>query len=225
MNIPFLQAKNYAPANRSSIKWIVIHTMEAPETSGRAMATAEYFAGTNGQTAPQASAHYNVDQNSIVQSVLEKDIAWQVQSKNDVGNDLGIGIEHAGYMAWTAADWSALAAEQMLQVSAQLTADIAKRWSIPITYVDAVGLQSGLSGFTTHQQISNGLNGGVGHQDPGPNFPMQHYLDLVQANLTAPASSAFGWALVGGLALGGAAFLAHERMLVRTPARARRRYA
>lgn len=222
MNIPFIQAANYTPANRNRIDWIILHTMEAPETPGRALQVADWFAGAS---APQASAHYEVDQGQVVQSVLEKDIAWQVQSKNDIGNAFGIGIEHAGYAAWTPSEWSSANAEAMLKLSASLTAAIAQRWNIPIIWVDAAGLQRGQRGITSHQQISNGLNGGVGHQDPGVNFPAGHYLDLVQQASTGNVSSAVSiWATIfGGLALGGAAYLAYEAYVLRPiPTRHRR---
>jgi N-acetyl-anhydromuramyl-L-alanine amidase AmpD len=205
VNIPIIQARNYTPANRSQVDFIILHTMETPETSGRAISVAQWFAGPD---APQASAHYMVDADQVVQSVDEKDIAWQVQSTNDVGNNRGIGIEHAGYAAWTPQDWSTPDAEAELKLSAQLTADIAKRWNIPLVWLDEAALQRGERGFTGHAQITNAFNHGVGHTDPGPNFPVDHYLALVKS-----ASIAWGRIAVytlGGLALGGFAWYLYE---------------
>lgn len=169
------------------------------------MQVAQWFASPD---APQASAHFEVDASQIVQSVPEESIAWQVQSTNDIGNNRGIGIEHAGYAAWTSQDWSTPDAEAELKLSAQLAADIAKRWNIPLVWLDEAALQRGERGFTGHAQITNAFNHGVGHTDPGPNFPIDHYLALVRsASLSWERVAAY---ILGGLALGSAAWYLYE---------------
>ena len=73
MTIPFEQAKNFTKGrNGHKVSLIVIHTMETPESEGRAKQVAAWFAGG---TAPQASAHYMVDDKQVVQSVDDDDIA------------------------------------------------------------------------------------------------------------------------------------------------------
>jgi N-acetyl-anhydromuramyl-L-alanine amidase AmpD len=198
VSIPFIQARFYSPANRTQVDWIIVHDMEAGNTPGRALEVANWFAGPD---SPQASAHYSVDLGAVVQSVREQDIAWQVQSTNDLGNRKGIGIEHAGFASQTPEQWASPDSEAMLERSAALTADIAKRWGIPLQWVDAEGLQRGERGFTTHNEITQGLNGGVGHTDPGPSFPFEHYLDLVRG-AAAPSLRRMVTFAIGGVALG-----------------------
>lgn len=63
--------------------------MEAPEKGDTAENIANYFH----TTVKQASAHICVDNNSIVQCVLDNDIAWAAPGANSDG----IHIEMAGY--------------------------------------------------------------------------------------------------------------------------------
>ena len=71
------------------IDLLVIHTMEAPEKPDTAENVAKWFAGS---TAPQASAHYCIDADSIVQCVQDRDVAWHAPG----ANHNGLGFEHAG---------------------------------------------------------------------------------------------------------------------------------
>jgi N-acetyl-anhydromuramyl-L-alanine amidase AmpD len=172
LTIPFVQARNYTPANRTKVDLIVIHDMEAPEKPDTAESVAKWFAGP---TAPQASAHYCVDDDSIVMCVREKDVAWHAPG----ANSNGIGLEHAGYASQGAADWADPYSEAMLNISALLVRDICTRWQIPMNYVDAAGLLARQRGITTHLQVTNAFRQGD-HTDPGPNFPMTHYIELVR---------------------------------------------
>src|SRR5690606_3616018 len=56
--IPFVQARNFTWANRPRVDVVVIHTMEAAETSTTAENVAAWAAGPS---APQASWHYAID--------------------------------------------------------------------------------------------------------------------------------------------------------------------
>ena len=67
MTYPFVQAKHFtAGRGGHTPRMIVIHTMETPETEGRAKQVAAWFAGS---TAPEASAHYCVDDKDIITSI------------------------------------------------------------------------------------------------------------------------------------------------------------
>jgi N-acetyl-anhydromuramyl-L-alanine amidase AmpD len=167
LNIKFKQARNYTPSDRTDIRWIVIHSMEAGEASTTAENVAGWFAGSS---APKASAHY-----SIVQSVKEHDIAWHAGG----GNRYGIGLEHAGYARQTRNQWLDAFSMRMLKRSAKLTADICKRWDIPVKYVDRAGLKRGEYGITYHREITYAFRKST-HVDPGKNFPMDLYLQWVQ---------------------------------------------
>lgn len=73
-NIPFLQADSsnfYSGRGGNSIKYIVVHYTAG--NGDTAMNNAQYFHNNSGL---QASAHYFVDEHSVVQSVRDTDGAW-----------------------------------------------------------------------------------------------------------------------------------------------------
>lgn len=183
MQIPFLQARNYTKANRTKIDLIVIHDMEYPERYDAAEQVARYFSGSG---APQASAHYCIDADSIVQCVRVEDVAWHAPG----ANNNGIGLEHAGYAAQRPADWADAFSEAELQMSARLTAELCRKYTIPVKYVDSAGLAQGQRGITTHVAVSKAFRKSD-HSDPGPNFPMDHYIALVLGTtpLSTPAAT------------------------------------
>jgi N-acetyl-anhydromuramyl-L-alanine amidase AmpD len=168
-------AKSFTPAARTAVDLVVIHTAEAHERPQTAENVAAWFAGPQ---APRASAHYTVDSDSVVQSVLEKDVAWHAGP----ANGYSIGIEHAGFAAQTPAEWADAYSVAMLERSAQLVAEICKRYGIPVRRVSAEDLKAGgerRRGICGHIDVTNGLTGGRGHWDPGPSFPWQSYLARV----------------------------------------------
>src|SRR6476469_11249703 len=99
LTIPFAQARNYPHHRSNPIDVIVIQTMESPEKPDTAESVAAWFAGSS---APQASAHYCIDANSVVECVRDTDVAWHAPG----ANHNGIGLEHAGRAAQSAADWN-----------------------------------------------------------------------------------------------------------------------
>ena len=170
----FLQAKSYTKGpRRGPITVVVMHDMEAPETTKTAENVAQYFA----TTAP-ASAHYCVDSDSVVQCVREGDIAWHAPG----ANANGVGVELAGYAKQTAADWADPYSHAMLILAAQLVADICKRNKIPAVYVDAAGLKAGKHGITMHRDATAAFHQST-HTDPGPNFPMGMFVREVAARV------------------------------------------
>ncbi len=172
--IRFIQARNYTPVTGAprKIDLIVIHDMEAPESALTAENVGLWFAGPN---APQASTHYNIDSDSIVQNVLVKDVAWAAPG----ANHNGIQFEHAGYARQSAAEWLDPYSRSMLAISALLAAQLCKAHSIPARFVPSSGLVMGERGITTHAAVSESF-GRSNHTDPGRNFPMRYYTRLVE---------------------------------------------
>jgi N-acetyl-anhydromuramyl-L-alanine amidase AmpD len=173
----FVQAANYTPVGNRKINLIVIHDMEAPEKSTTAEGCAAFFhnqpRSNNG-----SSAHYCVDNDSIVQCVHDMDVAWHAPGANHDG----IGIEHAGYARQTREQWLDAYGKQMLGRSAKLTAGLCKRYKIPVRWMTAKGLQAGLRGITGHADVTAAYHRST-HTDPGPNFPKQLYLEIVRSEL------------------------------------------
>lgn len=173
---PFVQARNYNTARRTSVSLIVIHTMEAMESQRTAANIAGWFASANSSP---ASAHYCIDESSVVQTVSERDIAWHA---SDV-NPYSIGIEHAGFAAKTAEEWKNLSTQAMLNLSAKLAARIAVQYKIPLIRLTTTGVMNRLPGICGHIDVTNAFHPGDGHTDPGQNFPWNDYLALVQSNI------------------------------------------
>lgn len=172
-NIKFIQAKYYKKVAVRVIDVVVIHDMEMAEKGDTAEACANYFAKTINTP---ASAHYCADVDSIVQCVAEHDVAYAAPGCNHNG----VHIEHAGYARQTSGDWKDDYSTAMLNMSAVLTADICTRNKLPIEFVDASGLILGHRGITTHAEVSKAFKLST-HTDPGPNFPLGWYLELVRS--------------------------------------------
>ena len=163
-------------------KWVVLHTMETSENSSIAENIgAGWFTNPNAQ----ASAHYCVDDNSIVQCVNEGDYAW---ASGPTGNSNGIQIEMAGRAAQSRADWLDSYSRAMLERVAALTADICKRHGIPARVLNDSQLANGEAGITTHAAVSR-VFGETDHTDPGPNFPWDFFMERVQAHASGTGGS------------------------------------
>ncbi|HET7110273.1 MAG TPA: peptidoglycan recognition family protein [Gemmatimonadales bacterium] len=177
--IPFVKARWFTNTGSKGrkIDLIVIHDMEAPETDDMAERIARMFATTT----TQASTHYCVDNNSIVQDVLDKDVAWHAPG----ANSNGLGIEHAGYANQRADQWADAYSAAELQISARLSRKLCDAYQIPINFVPAADLLAGKRGITTHAEVSKAWKKST-HWDPGPNFPMGQYIDMVRS-VGAPA--------------------------------------
>lgn len=176
MAYPFVQAKHYHAGGNRPIHRVVIHDMEYPEKPSAAEDVARIFA----QGSRVASAHYCVDNDSIVQCVHDGDVAYHAPP-----NTHSIGIEHAGYANQKAAGWADPYSEAMLQRSAALTALLCHEYDLPIVWLSVADLQAGKRGITSHNNVSLAFHKST-HTDPGPTFPVAHYLELVR------------WAYAGG---------------------------
>jgi len=175
MTIPFVQARNFTKGRSTHIDVLVIHTMESPEKPDTAESVANWFAGSS---APQASAHYCIDSNSVVQCVRDTDVAWHAPG----ANHNGLGFEHAGRAAQTKQDWDDEYSDAMLELSAQLVAEKCEEYHIPVTWLQAADLRAGKRGITGHVQVSDAFKRSD-HHDPGSSFPVQRYLGLVKKHM------------------------------------------
>jgi N-acetyl-anhydromuramyl-L-alanine amidase AmpD len=178
--IPFVQARNYTKGRSNHIDVLVIHTMESPEKPDTAESVANWFAGS---TAPQASAHYCIDANSVVQCVRDTDVAWAAPGTNHDG----LQFEHAGRAAQTKSDWSDDYSTKMLERSAELVAEKCRKYDIPPVWLRAADLRAGKRGITGHAEVSAAFKRS-NHTDPGTSFPIEKYLTRVKAHLGTAAA-------------------------------------
>ena len=185
VQLQFIAARNFTKLDKPrKIDLIVIHSMEAPEASTTAIRVATWFAGKD---APKASAHFCVDNENIIQCVADNDVAWHAPG----ANSNGIGIEHAGFARQTIDEWNDDFSRSMLELSAQLSADLCVKYGIPPLSLDAEALKAGKRGITTHKAVTDAFNGGKGHWDPGPGFPMANYCTRVAELMVSDMPSEF----------------------------------
>lgn len=172
----FVQARHYTRLALGDVRrkdLIVVHTMESAEKPDTAENVARWFAG---HSAPKASPHFNIDLDSIVQSVRIHDVAWTAPG----ANHNGIHLEHAGRASQAPRDWLDPYSVAMLARSAKLAGHLCRAYKIPVRYVTPAMLKDGKRGITTHHAVTIAFRKGT-HTDPGKDFPMAMYLGLVRA--------------------------------------------
>ena len=174
-----IQAKNYTPGygKREPIRLIVLHSAENQQLPGQAAHLAQWFAGP---TAPQASAHYMVDNAAVAQSVADEDIAWHCDVWER--NLESIGIELTGQAKFTPAQWANPYSQMVLKQATSLCKTLMAKYSIPNTHLTAALILDGKTkGFCTHADITAAHKVAGGHTDPGVNFPMVQFLNGLTA--------------------------------------------
>lgn len=165
------------------IRYVVIHTAETPEMGNSAEGVARYFAGGT----VKASAHYCVDNNSIVQCVGDHRVAFAAPGCNANG----LQIELAGRAMQTALNWADAYSLAELSLAADLVAHLCVEFHIPVKYARALDLTADKilpiakqGGITTHVEVNKAFHRST-HTDPGPNFPMSWFLGEVGKRVTA----------------------------------------
>lgn len=134
MSIPFKQcnSRNYRKGREFAINWICLHF-----TSGNgdtAQNNADYFAREGGLN---ASAHYFVDTERIVQSVKDSDTAWHCGRErggsyyNDCRNANSIGIE----MCSVIRNGVYVIPEATMKRAANLTRELMAKYHVPASRV------------------------------------------------------------------------------------------
>lgn len=178
---------NRTVTNGRYARLVVLHTMETDEHSS----VAENI-GNGWFTNPSAgaSAHYNVDNDSIVQGVPEKDMAWAAPGANEDG----IQIEQAGRASQTTDQWLDPYSVALLRNSAALVADICARNGIPPRKLTDAQLAAGWAGVVDHGQVSR-VYRRSDHWDVGPGFPWGTFMDMVSSytNGGSPATIEKDW--------------------------------
>lgn len=169
-----IQAAHYTKASRrpQDIRLEVLHTMEAPEKGTTAEAVARYFAGGS----VKASAHYCIDNDSIVQCVYDKDIAYAAPGANHDGRQ----YEQAGYARQTGDEWRDNYSLSMLVRTAKLVSVKCEESGNAKTWLSDREIAAGKRGICDHAAISRVYRKST-HTDCGPNFPKDMFIDLVRA--------------------------------------------
>ncbi|WP_237223593.1 N-acetylmuramoyl-L-alanine amidase [Rothia nasimurium] len=162
---------NRTVTNGRYARLICLHTMETPETS---LMAENIGGGWFLNPAAMSSSHYNVDNDSIVQGVPEKDMAWTAPGTNEDG----IQIEQAGRAAQTTAEWNDAYSAALLENTARLVADICRRNNIPPVKITDAQLAAGAKGIIDHAQASR-VYRMSDHWDVGTGFPWDAFMAKV----------------------------------------------
>jgi N-acetyl-anhydromuramyl-L-alanine amidase AmpD len=189
--IGFMQAKHYVavlPSKPRTIELVVLHTMEYPERPTGAEWCGGFFTNPQGRRPDGtiynvvASAHYAVDQDSVMQCVRERDVAHAAPG----ANHNGIHIEHVGYASQTAAQWQDESSRAVLRQSARLVRKLCLKYNLPMVRLSVEDVLAKKKGLCGHDTITKAFPVIAGkkmtHWDPGPNFPWATYLNLVRDN-------------------------------------------
>lgn len=165
-------ARNYGTS--SLAKWyIAVHN-----TSNTA--SAEDEADYARRRTDNISSHYYADADTIIQMLDTKLQAWHAGSTQ--GNQHAISYEFTGLNSWTREKW--LANVDWDKAARQMARDC-KAHDIDAKTLTIAQMNDGRStGIVTHDQMRRAW-GGTTHTDPGPNFPMDHLLAKVRAELEA----------------------------------------
>lgn len=148
---------------------IVIHTMEWPEHAKTAEDCASYFASPSAK----GSAHYCVDNDSIVQCVPCSRVGWHAPP-----NTGSIGIELAGRAGQGKAGWADEYSQAVLMNAARLTRALCKTFTVPPTKLAVAQLRAGKRGICGHVDVTYAWHK-TDHVDPGPTFPWVDFINQV----------------------------------------------
>ena len=164
----------------SRIQAVFIHTTENSAATS-AENVAQYQLNTR-----SGSYHYIADRTKLVLCNTDDWLTWSVGNR---GNDVGLHISIVGRAAWSRDQW--LSEEQAYGTLSRVAWQIA-RWckahNLPVTYVPGLALRRGDRGISTHDaaRIAWGV---TDHTDPGPGFPMDVLLTLVEGHINPPTES------------------------------------
>jgi N-acetyl-anhydromuramyl-L-alanine amidase AmpD len=171
--LPFIPAAHYTRGRTKPLLWVVLHSAEGARLASE---LGNYFHTTT----RSASSHIGVGQDGkAAQYVHDNDTAYAAVN----ANNQGWHVELCGFAHWTRTEW--LAHRAMLDTAAACVAKICQAYHIRAAWLTPADLEAGHSGLTTHRTVS-AWKPSTGHTDPGPDFPLDVFLALVQHHL-APA--------------------------------------
>lgn len=161
---PFVKTRYFTKSStRRDVRVIVVHSIEAPEKGDTAEQTAKYFQNPK----KKVSAHICVDNNSIVQCVLDNDVAYAAPGANHDG----IQIEMAGFARQSEADWLDPYSTLVIENAANAAAQYCLKYTIPVRRLTNAKLGDGKTkGIVSHSQVSEVFKKST-HTDPGKGFP------------------------------------------------------
>lgn len=158
-------------ASRGRKRYIAIHNTSNSGTVRDEVSYAKH-------RADKTSSHYYADVVEVAQS-LDTELCANHAGSTE-GNSFGIAWEFTGTNGKSRAWWMANVC--WAKVAAQMARDCRLYGIVPRLLTVAEMRAGKVTGFVTHDLMRLAW-GGTTHDDPGPNFPMDHLLALVRAEL------------------------------------------
>lgn len=152
------------------VQCIVVHSLEAPATPGMA-----YSLATGWLQHERVSIHAITDPVESIDMVGLDTVAYHCGG----GNSHSAGDEVTGYAAWTTAQWLEPRAFAALRLDAKKVAEQALKLDIPRRWLKIAQIKAGERGIITHNDARLAF-GGTTHTDPGPGFPYEIFMQMVQ---------------------------------------------
>jgi len=167
---PYVPARYIGPKRDGTVRLVVIHTAESPESELGAENLAKYFQRPDYISSP----HICTDNNSIVQCVKDSYVAYAAPGANHDG----IQIEIAGKAGQSKSQWLDFFSIGALAIAADATAQYCLKYSIPPLHLNDEQLAAGGKGIIGHYQAS-AVYKKSDHTDPGSNFPWVRFISMV----------------------------------------------
>lgn len=153
---------------------IVLHGTVTPCEPGRARQVADEFR----TGAVVGSAHYVVDPDEAIQAAYDDVICWHAPP-----NPHTLGIELCDRVVGPVKRWKGKNHAATLERAAQLTAELALAYNVPLRMIGPRKLKAGQRGLCDHDDVSDAF-GQSTHWDLGA-FPRRRFLALVKADAAA----------------------------------------
>jgi len=151
----------------------VVHTTEGETAEGAAV----WFSTPGLPPNEQGSSNVIVSDDICYRVLDDLIIPWAAPPFNT----RGFHIEITGFAHWTSSEWASH--KKRVENAAYRAAIRCHRYSIPVIWRSPEDLRANRNGITSHANIDLAYHQS-NHTDPGPNFPVQEFLELTQWYLT-----------------------------------------
>lgn len=160
-----IPTRNYSGRNGAKVIWVAIHTTEGI-MDARDL-------GYYWQRITSGSSHAGCDNTKTVTYIDPAYASWTLLN----GNSRSVNMEICGWARWTRDEWLGPQKGRLIQ-AANWARQMCDRFGIPRRYIGAQGVARGEAGIIGHVDYTNGAKDG-NHWDPGPGFPWDVFINLV----------------------------------------------
>ena len=174
----------FSSGHNKPIRRLVVHSTVSPCVPGGARAIAAYFRGNTAG----GSAHYVIDPAEVVQAAYDDVICWHAPpNPHSLGFEMCDipGPRPAPGTPWQTIQrlrraWRWIKPNQlrMLRRTAQVVAQAALAYDVPLVFLTADDVRKDRSGITTHANVSDAWHEST-HWDPGW-WPRRRFMRLVR---------------------------------------------